>query len=143
MPVAQVRNAKWPADAVEFIGAAFVVLGFAEVGQDVVEAPTRISELSPMIEVIRLSADVDQSVDRTGAADNLAARGDDVAVVAIGLRFGLVAPIVTLIGEQPAEAERNVKPRVPVVGACLQQEHAVVARCSQPIGQNAPSTAGS
>ena len=111
----------------EFVGAAFVVLRLAEIGEDVVETPAGIAKLSPVIEVLRLSADVDQSVDRTGTADNLAARSDDVAIVAY---CGFVAPVVAPIGEKPAEAERNVKPWVPVVGAGLQQKHAVEARCS-------------
>ena len=36
------------------------------------------------------------------------------------LRLGRVTPVVTGISEQSAEAERNMKPRVPVVGAGFQ-----------------------
>jgi hypothetical protein len=61
--------------------------------------------------------------------------------MATRLRFGFVAPIVTLIFEKPAEAERDMKPRVPVARARLEQKHAVPARLRQPIGQNAPGAA--
>ena len=142
MPVAQVRDRERPAGSMEFIRAAFVVLRLAEIGQDVVEAPAGIAELPPKVEVLRLSADIDQTVDRTRAAENLAARRDDLAVVATGLRLGRVAPVITAIGEKPAEAKRNMKPGMPVVGARLQQQHAVPARRSQPVGQNAPGAAG-
>ena len=59
-----------------------------------------------------------------------------------GCGIGLVAPIVAAIAEQPAEAERNMQPRVQVAGARLQQQHAVPARRRQPIGQNAAGAAG-
>jgi len=96
-----------------------------------------------MVEVLCLAADINQAVDRTGPAENFAARRDDITVVAFRLRLGLVAPIVTAIGEKPAEAERDMKPRMPIVGARLQQQHAISARRRQPIGQNAAGAAGS
>jgi len=73
-----------------------------------------------MVEVLCLAADINQAVDRTGPAENFAARRDDITVVAFRLRLGLVAPIVTAIGEKPAEAEWDMKPRMPIVGARLQ-----------------------
>src|SRR5271167_2433866 len=97
----------------ELIRAALVVFRLAEIRQYVVEAPAGIAHLPPLVEVLRLSADIDQSIDRTGAADNFSARRDDLAVVASGLRLGRVAPVVAVIAEQPTEAERNMKPRVP------------------------------
>jgi hypothetical protein len=41
-----------------------------------------------MVEILRLSADVDQSIDRTGSTKNLAAWRDDFSIVALGLRLG-------------------------------------------------------
>jgi hypothetical protein len=64
-----------------------------------------------------LAANIDQSIYRAGSTENPAARGDDLAVVASRLRLSLVAPIESAIVEQPAKAERNVKPWVTVVWA--------------------------
>src|ERR1700730_12576261 len=111
MPVAQVRNRERSAGAMELIRAALVGFRLAKIGQDVVEAPAGIAELPPIVEVLSLSADVDQPIDRTGAAENLAARRDDLAIVAFGLRLGRVAPIEPAIAEKLAEAERNMQPR--------------------------------
>jgi hypothetical protein len=98
--------------------------------------------LPPNVEVLRLSADIDQSIDRTGPAENLSARRDDLSVVAFRLRLGHVAPIEPAIAEKLAKTERNMKPRVQVAGSRLQQKNAVPTRRSKPIGQNAPSAAG-
>src|SRR5213078_1244126 len=99
MLVAHVGHAERPAGAVEVIGAAFFVLGLAEVRQHVIVAPAGIAELAPVVEVLGLTADVDQSVDRARSAERLAAWGDDVAAITFGLRLGLVAPIVTPVRE--------------------------------------------
>jgi hypothetical protein len=58
------------------------------------------------------------------------------------LRLGCVAPVESAIAEKLAVAERNMKPRVQVAGARLQQKHAMATGRGQPIGQNAPSAAG-
>jgi hypothetical protein len=58
------------------------------------------------------------------------------------LRLGLVTPIKSSIAEQFAEAERNMKPWVPVAGARLQEKHTIPPARSKPIGQDAPGTAG-
>jgi hypothetical protein len=103
----------------ELIRAALVVFCLPKIGQYFVEAPPGIAELPPNIEVLCLSADIDQSIDRTGPAENLATRGDDPAVMASRLRLSLIAPIEPAIVEQPAKAEGNVKPWVAVIGARL------------------------
>ena len=143
MPVAQVRDAKRAAGAVEFVGAAFVVFRLAEIGQHVGKTPAGIAELPPIVKILRLAADIDQAVDRARAAENFSAWRNHIAVVAFRLRDGLVTPIVAAIGEQPAEAKRNMQPRMQVAGAGLQQQHAMAARRGEPIGQNAPGAAGS
>jgi hypothetical protein len=89
---------------VEFICAAFIIFCLAEVREDVIETPTGIAKLAPMVEILRLSADIDQSVDRTGPTKNLAARRDDLPIVALGLRLGYVTPIESVIGEKLAKA---------------------------------------
>ena len=64
MLVAHVRDAERSVAAVEFVGAAFVALGLAEVGQHILEAPAGIAELTPVVEVAGLAADINQPVDR-------------------------------------------------------------------------------
>ena len=128
MLVAHVRHAERPAGAVVLVGAALVVLGLAEVRQHVLVAPAGVAELAPVVEVLGLAADVDQAVDRARSAEHLAARRDDVAAVALRLRLGLVAPVVALVGEQLAVAERDVQPRMPVARPGLQQQHAMACR---------------
>ena len=64
MLVAQVGHAERTVAAVKIIAAAFVVLGLAEVRQHVVVAPAGIAELTPVVEILGLAADVDQSIDR-------------------------------------------------------------------------------
>jgi hypothetical protein len=104
---------------VELIRATLVVFCFSKIGQYFLKAPTGIPELPPNVEVFRLSTNIDQSIDRTGSTENPATRGDNLAIVTSRLRLGLVAPIESAIVEQPAEAEWNVQPRVPVLWARL------------------------
>ena len=54
MPFARIGDRQWPADAVQVVLAALLILGAAEIRQHVVEAPTRIAELTPVVEVLRL-----------------------------------------------------------------------------------------
>ena len=54
----------------ELVRAAFVVFCLSKIGQYFIEAPAGIAELSPDVEVLGLSADIDQSVDRTGSTEN-------------------------------------------------------------------------
>jgi hypothetical protein len=127
---------------VKFIRAAFVVFRLPKIGQNFIETPTGIPQLPPNVEVLRLAADIDQSIDRTGPTENPSTRRDDFAVVTFRLRLGLVTPIEPSIAEQFAEAERNMKPVVPVAGARFQEKHSMLTGRSEPIGQNAPRTAG-
>ena len=87
----RVRDAQRPADAVVLGGAAHVVLGAQEVGQHVVPAP---AQLGPLVVVGRVAADVDHRVDRRGAAERLAARQVDAAVVETRLVAGAEVPVV-------------------------------------------------
>ena len=130
------------ADAVQFVLAALLVLGAAEIRQHVGECPAGIAELPPVIEILVLAADIEKAVDRTRSAENLAARLDHPAVVQLRLGIGRVEPIDLGVGEQLAVAERNVNPDVAVRPAGLQQQHAMAPRRGQPIGENAAGRAG-
>jgi hypothetical protein len=49
------------ADAVKLVGAARLVLGFLEIGQDVVITPAIVAALAPAIVILALAADVQQA----------------------------------------------------------------------------------
>ena len=124
------------------IWAALLILGAPEIGQHIVETPANIAELPPMIEVLRLAADIEQTIDRTRSAQHFAARLDDLAVVEIGLRLRTIEPVDLGVVEQLAVTERNVNPDVAVVSAGLQQQNTMTARGGQPISQDAAGRAG-
>jgi len=55
------------------IRAILLVFGALEQGQDVGIGPAGIAQLCPMIIVLCLAADIDQSIDRTRSSQHLAA----------------------------------------------------------------------
>src|ERR1700739_4901638 len=116
MRPADVGYGEWAAATVEIVRAARLVLGAPEIGQYVGKAPTGIAELAPMIVVLVLAAHVEQAVDRARSAQHFAARLDDLPVVQLGFRLGLVQPIDFGIVEQLALAERDGNPDMRVMG---------------------------
>ena len=140
--LADVGHRQRTADAVQIVFAALLVLGAAEIGQHVTECPAGVAELAPVVEIFLLAADIEEAVDRARTAQHLAARLDDLAVVELRLRLALVEPIDLGVVEQLGEAERNVDPHVAVVAAGFQEQHAVAARCGQPVGKDAARRAG-
>src|SRR5712691_9825859 len=142
MRFAHIGNRERPADPVQRILAARLVLGAAEIGQHILEAPAGIAELAPMIEVRRLAADVEQAVDRARPAQHFPTRLDDPPAVELRLGLRAVEPIDLGVGEQLAVAERDVDPDVAVVPARLQEENAMAAGGGQAIGENAAGGAG-
>src|SRR5262249_60013514 len=115
MRLADVGAGARPADRVQRVLAPRLILGAAEVRQHVVEAPAGIAELSPVIVVRRLSAQIEQAVDRARPAQHLPTRLDDRAVVELGLRLRSIEPVDPAVGEQLGVAERDVDPDVAVV----------------------------
>src|SRR5262249_14614360 len=132
---ARVGDAERTARAMEGVGAALVVLRLAEIGQYILVAPADVAELPPVVKIRLLASDVDQPVDGARAAQHLAARRDYLPIVAMRLRLGGVAPVESPVGEQPAEAHRNVQPGMPAVGPSLQQQDAVLPGGGEPVRQ--------
>jgi hypothetical protein len=64
MRLADVGNGERASDPVQRVFAPLLILGTAEIGQDVVEAPAGIAKLPPMIEIRRLAAEIEQTIDR-------------------------------------------------------------------------------
>src|ERR1700724_1612894 len=88
--------------------AALPVLGLLEERQDVVPAPAAIAELSPMIKILGLAADIDQPVDRAGAAEHPAARVQDRASGGPGIGLGVIAPGQCRVIEHLHKTRRDV-----------------------------------
>ena len=91
-----------------------------EVGQDVDIAPAAVAELGPVVEVLALAAVDDMAVDRTRAAERLAARGIDPPAGGVGPGFLLIAPVNGGVVERLHETGRDVDHRVGVGGASLE-----------------------
>ena len=93
--VPQVLDRQRPADAVVGALAAAVVLGPAEVRQQLPVPPAGAAEvIAPAVVVGLGAADVDHRVHRRGAAEDLAARPVDRAAVGALLREGHQVPVV-------------------------------------------------
>jgi hypothetical protein len=119
-----VRNLQRSAAAVEGVGAALVALGLDEVGQHVVVAPAGVAQRGPMVVVLALAADVDEAVDRAGAAQRLAARPVDAPAVHVGVGVGLEAPVIGGAPHRLAVADGQVNPQRPIGRAGFEQQHA-------------------
>ena len=123
-PHPHVADRERTAGTVPLVRPSLLVLGLDEVGQHVVERPACVPELTPVIEVLRLAADVEQSVDRAGAAEDLPARPVEAAPVERRLRFGLVAPIRGRIVHGLEVADWYVDPGIGILAAGLEQQDA-------------------
>ena len=104
-----------------------MILGAAEIRQHIGEAPARIAKLTPVVEILRLPANVKEAVDRRGAAHHLAAWLDDLAAVELGFGLRIVKPVVPRVGEQLGVADRHVDPEIAVLAARFEQQHAMLA----------------
>src|SRR5262249_39058078 len=86
------RGEQRPAFAAHLGFLAFPAFRLAEIGKAVVPRPAAIAELAPVIVILGLAANVDQPVDRGGAADHPAAGVDDRAPVGPRIGFGAKFP---------------------------------------------------
>src|SRR5580704_3680999 len=127
VPRPQIGDAQRPAGAVMLVGAALLMLGTPEIGQHVLIRPAGIAELAPQIEILSLAADVNEPVDRARPAEHLAARPQHAASAELGERLGLELPGYLRVEDVSVEPGRNVDPRVAVLAARPQQQH---ARCT-------------
>src|SRR5262249_10591481 len=94
-----VGDGQGAAAAMQRVGTACLILRFAEKRQNVVKTPACISKLAPMIEILRLTTYVKQTVDRTRSAQDFAARLDDAAAIEFGRGLRTIQPVNATIGE--------------------------------------------
>ncbi len=139
---AQVGHRERTAGAVVVVGAAFLVLGAAEIGQHVVERPAGAAQLPPQVEILLLPADVDQPVDGAGSAQHPPARPGQAPIVEAGDRFGLEHPGELGVEDVTEEPGRDMDPQVAVLPAGFQQQHSRLRVRAQSVGQHAAGRAG-
>ncbi len=128
----RVRHTQRPADAVEFVRAALIVLGSLEVGQYRIPVPAFASALAPVVIVRGIAAHIHHAVDRTGAAKHLAARQIQRPAVQFLLGRAVEHPVDARVGKCLGVADRDVDPRAAVLDAGFQQQHAIAPGFRQP-----------
>ena len=139
--VGHLGDAQRAAGAAPVAAALLVALDAREQRRHVLPAPAASAHLRPGVVVERLPAHPDEAVDGARAAQQLAARHGDRAIVGAGLRLGLVAPVGVGIVDQQAEADG--KARVGMAGApSLHQQHARAPVLGQPRRQRRAGRAG-
>ncbi len=134
---AQVHHVQRPAAAVKGVGATFVVFGAFEVGQHVVIRPARIALRGPAVVIASVAACVDHRVDRTRAAEYLAARLVAAPAVQPGLRHGVELPVRLAVLREQRQPRRAMDQHALVGRAGLQQRNAEVRVFAQPAGEHA------
>ena len=128
-----------PAPAVQLAVFALPALGLLEKRQYVVPAPAAVAKLRPMVEIFGLAADIDQAVDRGGAAEHAAARIGDGAAGGAGIGLGLEVPGQGRVVEQLHEADRDVDQWVPVAPAGLDQQDSVPGSSDSRLASTQPA----
>jgi hypothetical protein len=127
--------------AVERVGAAFAVLGFAEQRQHVLVRPAFIAEAGPVVVVPGVATDIDLGVDRGTAAQRLAARPQHLAIAAVRLRLGAELPVVDLAAHQRDDACGDGDQQALVDRTGFEQADLVFAAGRQTVGQHAAGRA--
>jgi len=142
MTRAALGNGQRPADAVERVRAALVVLRTLEMREDVVVTPAFSAVGGPFVVVGSIAADVDHRVHRAAPAEDLAARHVHVAAAEPGLRLAREVPVVAAL-EQPAERDGDVDLVRRVRSAGLDQRNLHVWILAQARGEHAARRASS
>src|SRR6476619_5817530 len=125
MVVAQVGDAELAACPMPLARAALVRFRSLEERQHVAVAPAgRAVHGSPVVEVGRLAADVEQAVDDARAAERLAARPGDLARPGRGLGLERKLPRETRVVDRAEVADRQAQPEVARVAARLDEKDA-------------------
>src|SRR5690606_5453756 len=109
---AHIGDAERSAGAVILICAPLLILGTLEVGQHVPIRPAGVSELAPGVEILRLTANIEQPVHRAGAAENAPARPWNDAAVEVRLRPGAELPGELRVEHGAEIARGDVQPRI-------------------------------
>jgi hypothetical protein len=136
--VAHLQRACAPAQFVVAVRAAFEAL---EVRQHLAPAPARVAQRAPVVEILGLATHEDHRIDRTRAAEHLAARPIALPAGQARLGLGAVHPVQARVVERQAVANRHADLKTPVAAAGLEQQHAVPSAGRQARGQHAAGRA--
>jgi hypothetical protein len=139
---AHVRDAQWPTNAMVLVRAPFLVLGAHEIGQHLVPGPTGITELAPMIVVLGLTPNVEQSVDSARTAKHFTPWPVDAAIIESRVGFSLVAPIEPRIVHGLEVTDWHVNPWIPVSPARFDEQHRHIGIGGKTVGEYATRRAG-
>ena len=115
-------------------GLAVIILGFEEIGQDLVPIPSGIPERRPAIVIGLRAAHIDHPVERGRPAERFPARPEQLSVVGMGLRLGPIGPVIGRI-PQLDDAERG-RDRLAIIGAARLQQQDRGAVFREAIGQH-------
>jgi hypothetical protein len=126
-------------DTMEFVGATFLVFCLFEVRQNAVPVPAGAAALPPFIVVRGIAAHIHHAIDRTRAAEYLAAWLIQRASIELPFRFALVHPVDARIGVHAGEAHRGMNPWIAILAAGFQQQHVMAPRLTEPCCDDAAS----
>src|SRR5688572_28020475 len=110
VPVRNIGHFQRSVAAVKRTGPALIALVANEVRQHIVVAPADIAESSPLVIVLTLPTDVDESVDGARSAQRLSPRPVNAASVHTRLGIGVEAPVVSAVPHRLAITNRQVNP---------------------------------
>ncbi|MNZ99615.1 hypothetical protein D3C78_1189480 [compost metagenome] len=137
----QVGHSQRPARAMVLVGQPVVVLGPAEIRQDVAEGPARATFLVlPGVVVGRIAAGIDHRVDRPATTQHPALRVENGAAVHARLGNRSVAPGQWTAGHFE-EAHRHVDVGIAVRRAGFDEQHADIRRFAETAGKYATGRA--
>ena len=131
-----IRHPLRPAIAMKVIGAALIALGADEIRQHLVPRPAGVAKGGPVIVILTLATHVDQPVDRTGTTQYFAAWPVNRTAVHTRVGLGVIAPVVAWMKHRLGITDRDMQPRVTVVGARLEQQYPVTTAGRQTIRQH-------
>jgi len=122
--------------------AALVRIGAAEIGQHIAITPALGALFFPAVEIERVAAYPNHSVDRGRTPQHLAARRGQPSSAQMRLRLGGKTPIVFRHVHRDRQRGRHLNQHRAIRAAELQQQHAGLAVLGQPVRQYAARRAG-
>jgi len=114
IPIAAARNFEGSTMPAALGVASRIVFHALEPRKEIFVTPTDISERAPVVVFSGIPAHIDHPVDRTGAAENFAARPIEPLVSDFSLRLRMEWPNQIFVMEQLADTQRNMNPRIAV-----------------------------
>src|SRR5829696_6067532 len=96
--ITQIGDVERTADTVIGVRTALLLLGALKQRQHIMIPPPGVASRLPFIVDLAVPTHIDHGVDRAGAAEHLAARPSDAALIELWLRFGTIGPVhITLL----------------------------------------------